>query len=137
MILNRENVSRGSIPVGRNADHASPTPAPTGLPNPPVEWGTLAAGADNTVLICLSTVAEGVAWSNTLSVTSLTASGGIAAWGASPPGAARDHRHGHRIHGRLINRGHRGQHVYRPHGRSAYTIGDIVLALKQQGLLAL
>lgn len=65
MILDRTNVTHGSIPVGKVQPLCSEfetTPYNTVPPAPGLEWGTLAASTDGYVLTCSAATAEGVAW---------------------------------------------------------------------------
>lgn len=141
--FNREDVSLGAIPVGTYATNTRTTPAATGLPNRALDWGTLPSGATGQVL----TVQAGgsIAWAAPAVPTALgsfTATAGaftrgIAAWGATVP-SAQPSTTGTTT-GFSAGTGTAvvsGSTFTGNSGTTAYTVGDIVLALKQQGLIA-
>ena len=72
MRLNREDVSHGALIVGKyDTSQAGSTPLPTGIVNPPLDWGVLSVGAtpDGYVLTTSSAAAAGVAWGATGGLT--------------------------------------------------------------------
>ena len=146
--FNREDATHGALIVGKvqSLESAFKTTAYNTVPPiPGMDWGLLAASTDGYVLTCSAAAAEGVAWAapavptalSTFTATAGAFSGGIAAWGATLP-SAQPATTG-TVTGYTTGTGTTvtADGTFTGHtGTSAYTIGDIVLALKQQGFLA-
>jgi hypothetical protein len=141
--FNRGDVSLGALPAGVFVTDTTSTPEPLALPNRAIDWGVLPSGAAAQVLTVQTN--GSIAWAAPAVPTALTTftatagafTGGIGVWGATVPsaqpattGTVTGYTAGSStavtIDGTFT--GHTGT--------SAYTIGDVVLALKQQGLLA-
>lgn len=124
--FNREDATHGALIVGKvqSLESAFKTTAYNTVPPiPGMDWGLLAASTDGYVLTCSAAAAEGVAWAapavptalSTFTATAGAFSGGIAAWGATLPSAARYHRHGHRLHDRHWHHGDSRRHLHGSH----------------------
>lgn len=141
--FNREDVSLGAIMVGMKPIDTTTTPASTGLPNRAFDWGTLPSGTTGQVLTVQAV--GSIAWAapavpaalGSFTATAGAFSGGIAAWGKTLP-SAQPSTTGTTT-GFAAGTGTTvvsGSTFTGNSGTTAYTVGDIVLALKQQGLLA-
>ena len=96
MILDRNTVAHGALPVGKVMSLSSEfttTSYNTVPPVPGLEWGVLKASTDGYVLTCSAAAAEGVAWSAPYSLpaaltgTTLVVTGGVATNGVTTPPA--------------------------------------------------
>ena len=134
--LNREDVVLGGLITGQTPTDTTSTPSPKALPNRAVDWQVLAPGTTGQVL----TVQAGgsIAWAGLGTFTAVAGafSGGIAAWGATVPssqptaaaettGYAAGSSTAVTIDGTFTG----------GTGSTAYTVGDIVAALKTQGFI--
>ncbi len=136
----------GMVVIAR-ANHTSTTPAPTGLPNAGQNYeervlttAGVTAGylptvqADGTIVYAAPAVPTAL---GSFTATAGTFSGGIAAWGAALPGAQPSTTGTVTGFTAGSSTATKVDSTYTGNtGSTAYTVGDIVLALKQQGLLA-